>query len=262
MKRFYSFNLFVLGLALLISQPTNAQDLTSARAVIEANIEATGGLAAWRGVTDLVSEADIEFTIPQMGSLIIKLDNWSLFPGYGYTNIQLIDGPAAVPAEQVNQTAYYTPLEGWVQTGAGKMDINDVPAAQRRQFQRSSPKGELEFLNLPDSALVLLADEMLGGKPMYAINVTTDGATSKFLFDKSTFYVSGQETATPVGTFMTVMSDYRTIKGMTFAFVQTADLGAQGAQTITFSKIDLNSGITPADIAKKAGVVKKAASPE
>ncbi|MDA1029118.1 MAG: hypothetical protein O3B41_08725 [Bacteroidetes bacterium] len=259
MKRNYRFFVLAFGLILLPLQVAKAQDLTSARAVIEANIEATGGLRAWRSVTDLVTEADIEFAIPQLGSLIIKLEGWSLFPGYGYTSIALIDGPAAVPADQVNQKAYYTPLEGWVETAAGKTDINSIPAAQRAQFQRSSPKNELEYLNLPDSALVLLDAEMLGDKPVYAVNVTSNGTTSKFLFDKTTFHVVGQETPTPMGNFMTLMSDFRKIKGFTFAFVQTADLGAQGQQTITFSKVEVNSGLTADAIAKKAGVVKTVA---
>jgi len=242
MKRIYHYNMLALGLILLTVPSATAQDLTSARAVLEANIEATGGMDAWRSVTDMVSEADIDFAIPQMGSLLIKLETWSLFPGYGYTSVEMIDGPAAVPAEQVNQKAYYTPLEGWVETAAGKTDIQSLPDAQRRQFQRSSPKAELEFLNLPDSSLVMLEDEMLSDQSVYALNITTDGMTSKYLFDKSTFYVVGQETVTPMGAFMTVMSDFRTVKGFTFAFVQFADLSAQGTQTITFSKIDLNSG--------------------
>lgn len=262
MKRIYSFAFLALGLFFLTSQTASAQDAMTARGVIEANIEASGGLAAWRDVKDMVSEADIAFEIPQMGTLELKLEAWSLFPGYGYTNIELLGGPAVVTAEQVNQKAYYTPLEGWMETGGQRVELKNLPPAQRQQFQRSSAKSELEFLNLPDSALVLLEDEVLNDRPVHAVNVTTNGATVKFLFDKETKLVAAQETTSPVGKIMSVMGDYREVGGFMVAFSQTAEMGGQGTQTITFTKIELNSGITADQIAAKAGVTKKTAAPE
>ena len=263
MKRFYSFALIALGLLFMAPHSATAQSDMTARGVIEANIEATGGLAAWRDVKDLVSEADIAFEIPQMGTLELKLESWSLFPGYGYTNIELLGGPAVVTAEQVNQKAYYTPLEGWMEMGGQRSNLSDLPAATRQQFQRSAAKGELEFLNLPDSALVLLEDEVLNDRPVYAVNVTTNGTTIKFLFDKETYYVAAQETSSPIGSIMSVMGDYRDIGGgFIVAHSQTAEMGGQGTQTITFTNIKVNSGLTPDQIAAKAGVKKKTAAPE
>ena len=262
MKRLYSFAFLALGLLFMTTQSASAQDAMTARGVIEANIEATGGLAAWREVKDMVSEADIAFEIPQMGTLELKLEAWSLFPGYGYTNIELLGGPDVVTAEQVNQKAYYTPLEGWMEMGGQRTELKNLPPAQRQQFQRSSPNSELEFLNLPDSALVLLEDEVLNDRPVYAVNVTTNGTTVKFLFDKETKYVAAQETNSPVGKILSVMGDYREVNGFTMAFTQTAEMGGQGTQTITFSKIEFNTGLTPDQIAAKAGVAKKTAAPE
>jgi hypothetical protein len=262
MKRFFRIQALILALVLFSLQTSTAQDTTTGRGVLEASLEATGGIEAWRTASDLISEADIEFAIPQLGSLFIKLESWSIFPGFGYTNIEMIDGPAAVPAEQVNQKAYYTPLEGWVEGAQGRMDINEVPPAQRSQIQRSNAKAELTFLNLPDSALVLLEDEIFNEKPVYAINVTNEGVTSKFLFDKESLYNVAQESATPVGNVVSIMSDFRDVNGFIFAFSQTADMGAQGKQTITFSKVEINTGLTPEAVAKKAGVTKKVASPE
>ena len=262
MKRIYSFAFLAFAFLFLTSPTANAQDAMTARGVIEANIEATGGLEAWRDVKDMTSEASIDFEIPQMGTLKLKLEAVSLFPGYGYTNIELLGGPAVVTAEQVNQKAYYTPLEGWMEMGGQRTDLKNLPEAQRQQFQRSSPKSELEFLNLPDSALVLLEDEVLNDRPVYAINVTTSGTTVKFLFDKETKLVAAQETNSPVGKIMSFMSDYREVNGFTMAFMQTAEMGGQGTQIINFTNIQLNSGITAAQIATKAGVKKKTVAPE
>jgi len=262
MKCEIRFAALTLSLLLLAGQTAYAQETMTGRAVIEANIEATGGIQSWRDATDLVTEADIEFEIPQMGTLIIKLESWSMFPGYGFTNIELIDGPAAVPAEQVNQRAYYTPLEGWVEGGQGRTELKDMPPAQRSQLQRSSAKSELEFLNLPDSALVILEDVMLNEKAVYAVSVTTNGVASTYLYDKETMYNLGQEMTTPMGKVMSLMSDFRDVGGFIFPFLQTADLGGQGMQTITFSNIEINSGLTPNAIAKKAGMDKKTVAPE
>lgn len=262
MKRTFATTMLAAGILLLGLPNVQAQDSMTARGIIEANIEATGGLSAWRDVADMKMEADIDFAIPQMGSLILKLESWSMFPGYGYTSIDLLDGPPAVPADQVNQKAYYTPLEGWVESAAGRTNLNDLPEAQRRQFQRASPKSELEFLNLPDSALVLVDDVVIDSTAYYAINVTMNGIESKFLFDKETKYLMGQETMTPMGPIMSMMSNHREVNGFVFPFLQTADLGAQGMQTITFTKIELNSGLTPDAIAKKAGVSKAVVAPE
>lgn len=262
MKRI--IGLFLIALVFLGTTSTTvvAQDTMTARSILEANIEATGGLEAWKSVKDMSTVADISFEIPQMGTLMLKLEAFSMFPGYGYTNIELQSGPAVVTADQVNQKAYYSPLEGWMEAGGNRTDLNNLPPAQRAQFQRSSPKNELEYLNLPDSALVRLDDDVLNDKPVYVITVNDNGQTVKYLIDQETKYIAGQATQTQIGEVLSVMSDYREIGGFIFPFVQTAEMGGQGTQVITFSNIEINSGLTPESIAAKAGVQKKTASPE
>jgi len=262
MKRTFGISLLGILLLGLVSTPVVAQDDMTARGILEAHIEATGGLTAWKEVKDLTSLADISFEIPQMGTLMLKLESFTVFPGYGYTNIELLSGPAVVTADQVNQKAYYTPLEGWVEANGTRSNLSEVPAAQRTQLQRTSSKNELAYLDLPDSVLVRLDDDVLNEKPVYVISVTDKGQTIKYLVDKETKYIAGQATQTPVGEVLSVMSDYRDVGGFIFPFVQTAEMGGQGTQVITFTTIEVNAGLTAAAIAAKAGVSKKVATPE
>jgi len=140
--------------------------------------------------------------------------------------------------------------------------LSEVPAAQRAQLQRTSSKNELAYLDLPDSVLVRLDDDVLNEKPVYVISVTDKGQTIKFLVDQETKYIAGQATQTPVGEVLSVMSDFREVNGFIFPFVQTAEMGGQGTQVITFTTIEVNAGLTAAAIAAKAGVSKKVATPE
>ena len=217
MKRNHLQQLFavVLVLALTLTGSTAfAQNDLSAKDIVSANIEATGGLAAWRAVKDMHAVAEIGVEIPGMGSLLIKLETTSIFPGYGYTSIDVIEAPDAIPAEQINQKAYYTPLEGWVEGAGGRQDINSLSPQQRNQFQRSSPKNELDYLAYSDSLLVRQDDRELDGKPVYAIEVTTDGATATLLYDMDSFMLVAQESMVQGVAATPHMSNFMDIDGL------------------------------------------------
>lgn len=228
----------------------------SARDIIEANIKATGGLEAWRAVEDMHTNATISVDIPNMGKLELMLDSWSIFPGYGFTDVSLVSGPDAITAEAVNMKVYYTPLEGWMDNAQGRTDLKNIPAQQRRQFQRTSPKNGLEFINYPDSALVLLADTTFDERAVYAVSVTTEGIASTYFYDKETLLVLAQETVTPVGNATVVMGEYMDVDGLLFASGQTVDSG-QGTQVIKFSKIEINTGFSARSLALKSGALKR-----
>ena len=105
--------LFVVAWAMaavcMCSLSAIAQDLSTGRGVIKAHLEATGGIEAWKAVDDLYVEASIEVDTP-MGDLVIGLKSWSIFPGYGYTQMSLTSGPDGIPPEAVSMKAYFTPL--------------------------------------------------------------------------------------------------------------------------------------------------------
>ncbi|MBT3449060.1 MAG: hypothetical protein HOC28_01270 [Bacteroidetes Order II. Incertae sedis bacterium] len=265
MKRFrlQRFLALALILAFAVSVRTaTAQDGAdmSAKEIINANIEATGGLKAWRSVKDLSVVAEIGIELPGMGALLINLESINIFPGYGYTSIEVAEAPAAIPAEQINQKAYYTPLEGWVEGAAGRQDMNSLSPQQRTQFQRSSPKNELDYLAYADSMLIRLDDRDLEGKSVFAIDVVTDGVSSTMLYDKESFLMVAQEAETPAGPAITYMSEFMEVDGLMFPGKTSVNMGGQN-QVITFKSIEVNSSVTPSSLATKAGV-KKMVAPE
>lgn len=250
----------LLAAALLLTvvsiRPASAQGLTTAEDVLKANIEATGGQAAWNAVKDMYTEIEIVAATP-MGSLTLSMKSWSIFPGYGFTEMSLLDGPAGIPAEAVAMKAYYTPLEGWLEQGGQRQDMAAVNPQMRAQFQRQSPKSELTLLTNEDAALTLKDSETFNERPVYVIGATQFGMESEMLIDQETFMVLAQRVSTPMGDAITTMTGYQEVDGLMFATGQNAE-SAQGTQTVTIKKVELNKGITPGDLSAKSGARKQA----
>lgn len=252
--------LSLLAVALLLTavsvRPAAAQDLTTAEDVLKANIEATGGESAWNAIKDMYTEVEIVAVTP-MGSITLSMKSWSIFPGYGFTEMGLVDGPAGIPAEAVAMKAYYTPLEGWMEQGGQRQDMNAVNPQMRAQFQRQSPKSELTLLASEDSELTLKESETFNDRPVYVIGATQFGVETEMLVDKETFMILAQRVSSSMGDAITTMTGFQEIDGLTFATGQNAE-SAQGSQTVTIKTIELNKGLTPAELASKAGARKQA----
>ena len=237
---------FALLFAASAFNTTFAQDLTTAEDVIKAHIEATGGEAAWNAVEDMYAEIEIIAATP-MGDITIEMKTWSIFPGYGFTEMGLVSGPDGIPAEAVAMKAYYTPLEGWIEQGGQRQDINALPPAARQQFMRTTPKSELTLLT-GDNELTLKGDSTFNDRAVYVVGATQFGVESEMFVDKETLMIVAQSGAGA----STTMGEYQEIDGLLFSMGQTAQ-SAQGTQTVTIKKVELNSGITPARLARKSG---------
>jgi len=246
-------SLFALALifAAALTQTTSAQDLSTAEEVLKAHIEATGGQASWNKVEDMYAEIEVVAATP-MGNLTLEMKTWSIFPGYGYTEMGLVDGPDGIPAEAVAMKAYYTPLEGWIEQGGNRQDINNLPPQAKQQFMRTSPKSELTLLE-GDNALTLKESTTYNDRPVYVVGATQFGVEAELFVDQETLMILAQKAA---GT-TTEMGAYEEVDGLLFSMGQVAET-AQGTQTVTIKKVELNSGITPAQLATKSGSRKQA----
>lgn len=233
------------------SNTSYAQDLKTAEEVIKAHIEATGGESSWSAVDDMYTEIEIVAATP-MGNLTLEMKSWSIFPGYGYTEMNLLDGPDGIPAEAVAMKAYYTPLEGWIEQAGQRQDIKDLPPQARQQFMRSSPKTELALLE-GDNPLSLKESSTYNDRPVYVVGASQGGVETELLVDQETMMILAQNAA---GT-TTQMGEYQEIEGLLFSMGQVAET-AQGTQTVTIKKVELNQGITPAQLATKSGARKQA----
>ncbi len=243
----------------LCSLSALAQDLSTARGVLEAHVEATGGMDAWNAVEDLHVEAMVEVGSP-MGELGIEMSMWSIFPGYGFTDMKLASGPDGIPPEMVNMKAYYTPLEGWLESAQGRQNLDDLAPQMRQQFMRTSPKNALTYLAMDDSLLVLHDASTFDGHDVYVVGVTTFGIESKIMIDQESLLILAQEAETPMGTASTVFGEYMEVGGLLFTSGQVTESTQQNS-SISFSTIEINTGLTPAQLAAKSGA-QPVATPE
>ncbi len=244
----------LFAVALLMASATmnaSAQDLATAEDVIKAHVEATGGEAAWNAVEDMYAEIEVVAATP-MGDITLKMETWSIFPGYGFTEMSLVDGPDGIPAEAVAMKAYYTPLEGWLEQGGQRQDLESLPEQARQQFMRTSPKSELALLS-GDNALTLKESTTFNERDVYVVGATQFGIEAELYVDKETLMILAQKAA---GT-TTTMGEYQDVNGLMFSMGQMAET-AQGSQTVTIKNVELNTGITPAQLATKSGAQKRA----
>ncbi|MEQ9103901.1 MAG: hypothetical protein RIE53_04325 [Rhodothermales bacterium] len=245
MKRFIPF-LFLLCFA----PQLQAQDLTSARAVIEANIEATGGQAAWESVSDIHQKANVSIDM-MMGLIKLSLESHATMDGHIYAEIKFVEGPDGIPAEAIEQTVYITPDGGWIKTAQGQQDLNDMPeAAQASIRNQFLAKPELTYVTYPDSSLTLVGTrELDGGTTAYEVVVNVLGQDNTLFYDTTTLYQVGVETSNQMGTFVMTSTDHRDVgDGLVFAFKQSGDMGQAGTQTVELETLEVNTGLTSRDI--------------
>ncbi|PIQ60953.1 MAG: hypothetical protein COV99_10140 [Bacteroidetes bacterium CG12_big_fil_rev_8_21_14_0_65_60_17] len=236
----------------ILAFPALAQELTSPRSIIEANLEATGGQEAWEAVQDMHMKANIGIAMA-MGEISISLESHSTTSGHIYGLVNLVDGPEGIPAEAVRQEVYVTPDGGWVKSAQGQQDINDMPAAARDGIRNQfTAKPELAYIDMPDSLLSLAGiRDLPDGSRAYEVKINMAGQETTVLYDVETLYQVGQEATTPMGAITMYSSDFRDVgNGLVVSFKQEGDAGDAGSQTVSLESFEINTGITPADIEK------------
>lgn len=242
----------LIPLFFILTLPALAQDLTSPRAVLEANLEATGGEEAWQNVNDTHMKANIGIVMA-MGEIKISLESHSTASGHIYGLVNLVDGPEGIPAEAVRQEVYVTPDGGWVKSAQGQQDINDMPGAARDGLRNQfAAKPELAYIDMPDSSLTLAGiRDMPDGSRAYEVKINMGGQETTVLYDVESLYQVGQEATTPMGAVTMYSSDFRDVgNGLIVSFKQEGDAGEAGSQTVALETFEYNTGLTPDDIAK------------
>lgn len=247
------FNIFATAVVVfgtLSPSGLAAQDLDNARAVIEANIEATGGMDAWEGIEDMYTESDVVVELPQ-GVIVITNESWRVVPGYLLNITEFVEGPPGIPAEQINNMAYITPDGGWIEGASGRQNVNDLPAEAVASFRSSRAKNELDYLSLPDSALVFHGLDEIEGEEVYAIEVMNPNA-QKLFYSTETHYLIATEGPSPMGgTAITRILDYEEVGGVMIPFTQEVDMG-QATQSVEIQEVEINEGLTPGDLEEMA----------
>lgn len=243
------FNIFVALLVVfgtLSPSGAVAQDLDNARAVIEANIEATGGMEAWEGIQDMYTETDVVVELPQ-GMIVITNESWRVLPGYLLNVTEFVEGPPGIPAEQINNMAYITPDGGFIENMNGRQNVNDLPEEAVASFRSSSAKNELDYLSLPDSALVFHGLDEIEGEEVYSIEVMNPNSQKLFYSTESNLLVATEGPSPMGGTALTRILDYEEVEGLLLAFTQEIDMG-QMTQSVEIQDVEINEGLSAADL--------------
>lgn len=243
----------VFTLLLLLPLYASAQNLTTPKAVFEANIEATGGMDAWEEVKTMYMMTEVVMDVQQM-SFTLSTESWIIKPNYMLSKAKMLDAPPEMPAGAGNVTVYITPEEGWMDSMQGRMDVSSLPAAQQMQYESTmKAKEELARLAQPDSMFTLLESQELDGAMAYVIEIKGDSG-AKLYYDQSSHLLIGTEMPSPMGggPIIARSLDYETVDGLKVARTIEVDLGAMGSQSMNIRRIEFNGDITPESLASMA----------
>ena len=201
--------IMMVGLVLLSTAPAlqaQAWALKTPEAVLEANVEATGGAEAWANVKTIRREGTLAFDSPMGGGTRegtfvehIKL------PGYSHRESS-IDGPMG----QQNSVRVTTPEKSWVASDQGRRDF-----PRPNWVTLASAKQELALLNDDAYQLTALKTDIGDKGPMYVVSVEYEGKTYLRHYDQISLMLLAAETPNAEGGKEWVLyGDYREVDGL------------------------------------------------
>lgn len=241
----------VAVLVLLLTSPTVSygQDLSTPKAILKANIEATGG-DVWNEVKTMHTVTEMVMKM-EMATVTMTMESWVIKPDYMVTKIKMLEGPPGMRDGAGNSTIYITPEEGWIDGFQGRMEISSLPAAQRDQLRTATyVKDELGLLEQPDSVFTLLESREVAGSMAYVIEVKGEATAGRF-YDHDSILLVAMEANSPMGgMMMSTFSDYQASQGVRMAHAIETDLSGVGMQTMTIKRVEINGDITPEKLAE------------
>ncbi len=203
-----AFTIMMLGLMMLATAPVlQAQEwvLKTSKDVLEANIEATGGVEAWAGVKTMKIEANVEFDSPMGGTNKGTYIEHIKLPGYSHRE-STITGAMGQQA----QTLITTPEKSWAATAMGRRDI-----ARRNWISLDAPKEEIALLADEAYKLAALETEIADTGPIYVVAVEHGGKTYKRHYDQiSQMLLAAERPSAQGGKEWVYYSDYREVDGL------------------------------------------------
>jgi len=229
--------------------PTSEARVVTAQDVLRAHVEAAGGEAALRAITNRFDVAEITLDTP-MGPLVVKLEQQIVYPGYAFRRTSVVTAPPEIPAAMVTLKVLLTPGGGWMEGAqvGGRVDLEDLPAPQAAALeqQRASLAAASEELALldADSIQVTLAEpDTLDGVVRFVVEVGGE-TPSRRMYSKETGLLAAMEVTSAIGTVTQRYSDYRTVSGIRVPFAVDV---SQPGQTLSIylSELAFDRGLTP-----------------
>ena len=238
--------LFVLALGIGTTSLATAQ-YTTAEDVLEANLEATGGRAAWEAIENMHVVQEVLAEMPQ-GLMTLESEAWIIFPDYMFADVRQTMEASGMPA--VDSKIYMTPEGGWMETPQGRQEF-DEPPAELRNAARSDAKEELALLN-GDAELTLLPNQKMDGTDTYVVQVGGENGTKRY-YDAESLLLIATEAPSPMGgTMIQRVSDYRQVGNVQFPHQQDAEITDEIRQSVVLSTVEFNIDLTPEQLKTKA----------
>lgn len=241
--------ILIPALFVLIVAPRAGAQPTTARDVMMAHVEASGGEAALRAVTSRFGVAEITLDTP-MGPLVVKLEQQIVYPGHAFSRTSLVTAPPEIPAAMVSQKVLLTPDGGWMEGAqvGGRVNLEDLPAPQAAALEQqraglSVASEELALLDADSVQVALAEPDTLDGVPVLVVEVGGENP-SRRMYSTETGLLVGTETTSAVGKVTQRYSDYRTVSGIRVPFA--VDVAQPGqSMSIFFSELAFDRGLTP-----------------
>ena len=212
--------LFATLVALLLVLPTaNAQPgkdadkslLETPEQVLNANIEATGGYAAWEAVRTLRTEGVRISDSPMGGGKVTSHFVQTVrYPGYSHMVAEMVTRMGAMSLTRVS-----TPDGGWME--AAHFGRREFP--NRPTLAMDGAKVELTILNNPDYTLTSLTTESFEGTDAYVVSVEVAGTTLRRYYDQESLLLLAAERISERGDEgsdpeLVKYRDYREVDGL------------------------------------------------
>ena len=230
-----------LTLALVLALATSLGALaqpayTTAEAVLEANIEATGGRTAWSQVESIHLTQQIATELPE-GLLLMTSDAWVIFPTHFFVTTEQTEAAEGMPP--MNSTIYVSPEGGFMESAMGRQEFQEPPPELAGQ-QRAA-KEEIALLDDAELELTLVADTTFEDAAAHVVALP-DG--SKRYYDAQTLLLLAVEASSPMGQVLRRVTDYREVDGLKFGYTQEVEFGGM-RQSVTIDSIEINPDISP-----------------
>jgi hypothetical protein len=235
----------MLLLAVASASSSQARQYSTAREVLAANLEATGGAEAWRGVHTIVRTGTRVLGTP-MGERNSSFTDYLRYPGYQRTE-ESIDSPMGA----MDQVIVSTPDARWTTVRDG---VRELPV---RQWVASDwAKDEFYLLEKDDVELGPLETETGEEGASYVVSFTFNEETYRRKYDQDTLFLTASEAPGNDGKkAWQYFSDYRDVDGFqiphrwdTSASITINQNGEESTSTITVATtledISFNDALT------------------
>jgi zinc protease len=220
------------------------------KALLARVAEGLGGLERVRAVKSLRQKSSVKAKTPQ-GEMTIDVDSLTVFPDRLRQQMQTPMGAV---------TMVVAPEGAFMLTPGGPQDM---PASRRDDAVKDLKTLPLAVVGRADDPQVSLhgaGTEKVGDVEAEILDVTVDGASSRWLVDPRTGHVlrTVSRSTGPSGPAeqVTDFSDFRAVDGLTFAFKRAIKRGGQDAGAVEVLEVQVNPAVDAKDFVKPPAPAK------